>query len=293
MQPFALLGFGVTIVPLAFLVLVIVLVVGGRREPDPEQQRPTAIYYALVQFVTVFVVLFALFAMATSLLNLTTSDNGPRLRGYTSFAPAPTFAGPNSRSVIVGGDGTMNGGAFARYDGSSSRDEDWANAVRALIAVVVAGAIFAFHERRRPRFASGTPGHRVWKTYLYAVSFVAVMTAVVAATGALFKLWEGIAPGVTGGGLRSHSYRDAGSIAFLGVTAGLLFWRHLSWAEPRAPRQVAAAAPPWGPPPAAPAATAPVAPAPPPRPPAPRPRPPVATRAPAKRTPPPRKRSAG
>ena len=289
MEPFALLGFGVTIVPLALLVLIIVLVVGGRREPDPDHQRPVAIYYGLVQFVTVFAVLFALAAMATSLLNLTTSDRPNGVQGFRDFSVGRSIAGYRAPTAI-GSDGAVTHSAFARYDGASENDQDWANAGRALIVVVVAGAIFLFHERRRPRFPAGTPGHRVWKTYLYAVAFVAVMTAVGAATGALFKLWEGIAPGVTGGGLRSHSYRDAGAIGFLAVAAGLLFWRHLSWAEPRAPRQVAPAAPPWGPPPAA---SAPAAPAPPPRPPAPRPRPPVAKRAPAKRTPPPRKRSPG
>jgi hypothetical protein len=191
----------------------------------------------------------------------------------------------------VGRDGTTNSGAFTRYDDGSSRDQDWANTGRALIVVIVAGGIFAFHERRRPRFARGTPGHRVWKTYLYAVSFIAVMTTVVALSGALFKLWDGIAPGITGDGPRSHAFRDAGSLALLALTAGLVFWRHLTWAEPRRARP--SAPPPAWSPPAAPAAAVPAAPAPPSRPPAPRPRPPVAKRAPAKRTPPPRKRSAG
>ena len=288
MGPFALLGFGVAIVPLALLLLILVLVLGGRREPDPEHQRPAAIYYALVQFVTVFAVLFALSAMASSLLNLTTSDGD---RGIQGFRSGPNLFGSESRSVTVGPGGRIDRSVLHAYDGGSENDQDWANAGRALIVVVVAGAVFAFHERRRPRFASGTPGHRVWKTYLYAVSFVAVITAVGAMSGALFKLWDGIAPGITGDGPRSHAFRDAGSIAFLGVTAGLVFWRHLSWAEPRRARP--AAPPPAWSPPAAPAAAAPVAPAPPPRPPAPRPRPPVAKRAPAKRTPPPRKRSTG
>jgi hypothetical protein len=291
MQPFGFLGFGVTIVPLAVLVLVIVLIVGGRREPDPEQQRPAAIYYALVQFVTVFVVLFALFAMASSLLNLTTSDSASSDRIFSDFSVGPTFAGPGGRPVIVGGDGTLNGGVLREHGSRSQHDQDWADAVRAFIVVLVAGAIFAFHERRRPRFPPGTPGHRVWKTYLYAVSFVAVLTTVGALTGALFKVWEGIAPGITGDGPRSHAFRDAGSVAFLALTAGLVFWRHLSWAEPPRGREAAAPPPAWRPP-AEPAAFAPVAPAPPPRPPAPRPRPPVTKRAPAKRTPPPRKRSA-
>ena len=104
MGPFALLGFGVAIVPLALLLLILVLVLGGRREPDPEHQRPAAIYYALVQFVTVFAVLFALSAMASSLLNLATSDGARGIQGFHDFSVGPTFVLPGERSVTVRGD---------------------------------------------------------------------------------------------------------------------------------------------------------------------------------------------
>jgi hypothetical protein len=73
-EAFALLGVGAALVPIGIIVLVILAVVGGRNEPDPAHERPAAVYYALVQFIAVFVVLFSAFAVTTSLLNLTTND---------------------------------------------------------------------------------------------------------------------------------------------------------------------------------------------------------------------------
>jgi hypothetical protein len=247
MEPLFFLGFGATIVPLALLVLAIVVVIGGRKEPDPDHQRPPATYYALVQFLTIFVVLFATLAVASSLLNLTTDDDG----GSGVLRRSVT------RSYVELDQG--DGGGYARmraYDGSED-DADWSNAVRGLIVVVVAGGIYLMHERRRPRFPRSSPGRRIWTTYLYAACFVAIVTAAAAFVAALFNGWEAVAPGVTGGGPRSEGLRDFGATAILAVGAALIFWRHLRWAEPRpatapppgfAPPQPPAPQPPAGPP---------------------------------------------
>src|SRR3989442_6831457 len=165
MEPLALLAFGAGFVPFALVVVIIVVLVAGRREPDPDHQRPAAIYYALVQFVTVFAVLFALSAMAASLFNLGTSDN--EYRGGRAF---------RSRSGVVElhAERGPSGAFFQRevgrsYSNGNANDADWSSAVRAAIIAVVAAGIWFLHERRRPRFEPGTPGRRVQVTFMYAV----------------------------------------------------------------------------------------------------------------------------
>src|SRR5207302_1522420 len=72
---FAFIGLGAGIVPLGLIILLIVAVTGGRNEPDPEGERPAALYYAGVMFVALFTLLFAVFTVVASLLNLTVDKN--------------------------------------------------------------------------------------------------------------------------------------------------------------------------------------------------------------------------
>jgi len=299
MKPLALLAFGAGFVPFALLVVVIVVLVAGRREPDPEHQRPPAIYYALVQFVTVFAVLFALAALAASLFQLGTSDNefhdSRSFRVHRSVtevrAVPPGYPAP---SAVPGRTAPEPSGViFERpvprvYGNGNDNDAHWSDAVRAAIIALVAAATWLLHERRRPRFEPGTPGRRVQVTFMYAVCFVAVVTAVGAVVGMLFNGWNAIAPGVTGSGPREHSLRALGSTGVLFVLAAVVFWRHLTWAEPWRRRAVATPPPPqpWTPP--APPVAAPPRPA---GPPSERPRPVGAKRPPVKRAAAPRRRS--
>ena len=79
----ALFGVAAGFIQLGLLIFVIVAVVGGRSEEDPDGVRPASIYYHGAQFVAVFAVLFGAFVTLASLLNLTL-DNGDEYFGSSS-----------------------------------------------------------------------------------------------------------------------------------------------------------------------------------------------------------------
>jgi hypothetical protein len=207
-EAFALLGFGAALVPLGLIILLIVAVTGGRNEPDPDAERPAALYYAGVLFITVFIVLFSIFGIASSLLNLTTDSSGGASFGFDDES-GQTFSS------------------------NAEDDADWATAVRALIVGGVAAGLYVFHDPRRRRRTAGLVTARVRRTYTYVVSFVAVVVALISAIAALFALFDIIAPGIAGAsGTRGDSTVELFQALILTVlAAGLALW-HLREAEP-------------------------------------------------------------
>ena len=224
MEALALFGFGAALVPLGLILLIIVAVTGGRHEPDPDAERPAALYYAGVMFITVFIVLFSIFGIASSLLNLTTDD---------SAGPSFGFEDESGQS----------------FSDNAEDDEDWNTAVRALIAGGVAAGLYVFHNQRRRRRSWGAVAARVRRTYTYTVPFVAVIVALIAAIAALFALYEIIAPGVSqAGGTRGESGVEFAQMLILTALAGGLALWHLQEAEPGAV-SVTPDVPPTAPPP--------------------------------------------
>ena len=232
MSEFAFIGLGAGIIPLGLIILIIVAVTGGRNEPDPDGERPAALYYAGVLFVALFTTLFAVFAVVASLLNLTVdttayATSGEKVSGFVS----------GSRTQIL------------RYSSPEEDDRDYANAVRAAIIAAAAGGLYLYHDRRRQRYGMGSVAARVKRTYLYTSSFVAVIIALVAAVMTAYALFEVIAPGVTSVESRGVAGVHLIENAFLALAAGAIFWFHLQAAEPQPIAEVAVA-PPTPPPPA-------------------------------------------
>jgi len=238
----ALLGFGIGLLPIGFLLLIIVAVTGGRNEPDPDGERPAALYYAGVMYVAVFAVLFAVFTVVASLLNLTTDESGFRSASSYSVTVGDNESGFTTSRPIRPGNVLIHT--------SGEDDADYAAALRGVTIAIVAAGVYLFHDQRRRQQRVGAVGERVKRTYQYVVSFTAVITAVVAASLALYAIFQVLAPGVTGAGTRGDGMVQLAQSAFLAAAAGALFLYHLRAAEPPAA--------PTPPPPEPPAPPAPV-----------------------------------
>ncbi len=235
MDAIAFIGFGAGIIPLGLIILLVVAVSGGRNEPDPDGERPAALYYAAVMFVALFVTLFATFTVVASLINLTTDDGSVIYssvgEGFTQFEseePSPRI--------------------LRQFSNPGEDDADYANALRAAIIAAVGAGLYVFHDRRRRKCVGGAVAERVKKTYLYVVSFVAVITALVAAVMALYAIVEMIAPGVTNAGTRGEAAAGFAQNAFLAAAAGVLFFVHLQTAEAPPVVETAPSVPPMPPP---------------------------------------------
>ena len=227
----AFVGLGAGIVPLGLLLFLIVAIAGGRNEPDPAGERPAALYYAAVLFLTLFTALFAVFGVGASLLKLTTHDHS-RYAEVAQLDQGMTF-GPDGGGRMV----PLPAQRYLREDRGGEHDGDWANALRAAVIAGIAIAVYVFHDRRRKSVRLGPGGDRVRRTYLYAVSFVAVATFVIAGGLALYAIVEVIAPGVTSAGTRGDAAVQFGQAALLALLAFVVAQNHLPLADFGAARE--------------------------------------------------------
>ena len=69
------------VLPSLLVVIALIAIFSGRSEPDPDQERPQAIYLSLVALVTLAVVLGSVFAVLGGLVGLTDKHSGS---GYWS-----------------------------------------------------------------------------------------------------------------------------------------------------------------------------------------------------------------
>lgn len=207
------------LIPLAILGLIVLSVTqvfSDRREPDPTGRRPYAIYLFVVTFVTLFVALFSMTAVVSSLVRMPLPD-----RGAVDLVPLPGdfsegFQPPPGAPIGEPG-----------LDVYSSFDPDTEHARQAIqsgLIFVASMLVLLFHARRiRELEAAGSlaemPIRRSYQAYLYAVCFVAVFTALVAGALAAFGIVRVAAPGVTGFGA-ANAERDGGIVQL--ASSGLL-----------------------------------------------------------------------
>lgn len=176
-----------TIAPLAILGVVVlaILALSGRSEPDTRGERAYVLYLSLVSFVAVFTLLFALVELGSTAIETLVDPD------------AEACLDPSSPGCYTGP------GEFAPDFGPDFGDEQRVrDAINSGAVAVVAGVVLLFHRRRTQRLLDdpGFPGHsgaRTFTAYLYAISFAAMATLLIAAAIAVPAAVRTIAPGLT------------------------------------------------------------------------------------------------
>ena len=239
------LGGLVLVVP-ALIVLGILVVVSARGETDPTGRRPYALYLCAVVLVTVFTALFASFAVVHSLVDMPVNDRNGIEVDSTTHIPQGQNEDQLSRWAIRVGTNMQH------HNGENPDDRDLRTAVQAGLVTLAAAVVLLFHLGRLRALTGeaefkGSAAWRVHRVFVYAVAFVAVLTALFAAAAALYDIFRVIAPGVTQTDGRGRGWADFASSAYLAVGATLIFLA--AWNRGRTEPPVAEPPPPAPPPP--------------------------------------------
>lgn len=190
---------------LGVIVLAIVALAGGRSETDTRGDRAYVLYLALVSFVALFTLLFALSALSSPAIQTLVTDADPCVENPSSpecFNAPPGF-------IVDGGDeprirAAINAGGVA----------------------IAAGVILLLHRGRTRKLVedpgfSGSVAARTYTAYLYAVSFTALAVLLVAAAVAIPAAVRVIAPGVVAAGSASFE-RDGALTALVPALVALM-----------------------------------------------------------------------
>ena len=177
--PFVLVAIaGVFVMVSGVAIVLVILIVANRAEPDNSGRRPLAVYFFGISFIATFLTLFGTFAIVLGLVQLIGNHSAPN---YSSFPSAnPGFSGGPIHPV---------GDAVARVVSLS------------LIVTIVAVVLLVTHLRRAvalPEWVEGGygPVSRVAQSYIGAVSFVATIIATSSIVFFAYDLCRVSAPGV-------------------------------------------------------------------------------------------------
>ena len=263
--PFVALSLGLPLAFLGVVVLAVVAIVSGRRdEPDPEGQRAHTLYVSAVSLIALFALVFSGYAALNAVLTAVIEDDGTtgvfegRSDSSEDFFSEEFFDedGPFAGDGPFGEEGEVLEPIFPGDEDvltvEGNDDAEWRTAVQAGIVALVAAGIYLFHRRRLDAIQRASEGRegggwRVFQGFLYAVCFVAMLTALVAAGIAGNGLFRILAPGVTDGFARARDERMAGLVQLLATGAlaaasVLLFrwhWNAAATLEGRAPAPAA------------------------------------------------------
>ena len=169
----------VILVPLTILGLVVlaILALSGRSDPDSRGDRPYVLYLSLVSYLALFTVLFALVDLASTAMDAVVG-NGPEhlYPSYIGSGPTPDLDFEGELRTRA----ALNSGAIA----------------------LAAGAVLLFHQKRSRRLVhepgfAGSSGARTFSAYLYAVAFTSMAIVLAAGALALPALVRTVAPGLT------------------------------------------------------------------------------------------------
>ncbi|HEX9717588.1 MAG TPA: hypothetical protein VGA93_06555 [Actinomycetota bacterium] len=241
MEFFALLG----LIPLVLLGLVVlgILALAGRGEPDPTGGRTYAFYLFAVTFVSLFITLFALIGVVQAVVRIPLPDSGGEFR-----VPIGTGSAGYGEELIAPAPGSEGWQGFAQLRSFDPDREWWRMAVQAALIAVAAGIVLRFHAARARELLTepgveASPAWRTYQAYVHAVCFVSVLIALVAGAAAAYGLFRVISPGVTAQ-FSSATAERQGGIAQL-VTGGLsalasyavfaYHWRRSARRSPQAP----------------------------------------------------------
>lgn len=217
---------------IVIVIATIIVLISARREPDVERSRALARYLDAVCLLSIFVALFATYAVAAQLTRF--------------IIPAShrfgDFAGPG---LIDAAESSFSGSGLAAI--SRGNDSIWRSAVQAALVLLAAGIIWSFHHRQRtamraqPGFVDTTAA-RVDLAFRYAACFVAMFVILMALSFGLFAVFRVAAPGVVSGfsrgGERQRGIAQALSLLVLGGGALMVFrmyWSDTMRLVPRAP----------------------------------------------------------
>jgi hypothetical protein len=145
-----------------FILLFVIIVVANRAEPDPRGLRSLSVYLFSMSFVMLQITYTGTVLIVVSLISLL----GPHLSPLTNGI---------ARSVVIGG-----------------------------LLVVIAGSTLVFHARKGIEIAAGDgrvdgPNVRILNTYVSVVSFLYLLTMLVALGFSIYLVFELVGPGVFGG----------------------------------------------------------------------------------------------
>ena len=222
-------------IPVAIVGAILILV-SARHDPDVANRRTPARYIGVVCFLSVFVALFAAYAVVSSLAEFVVDQEEIEFGG-------DEFGG--------GFDDEFGGGFGDEFDDfgsftTTSRPSDdalWRGAVQAGLLAVVAGVIFVGHRRlrdaHRSAAATDAASTRVDRTYIYVTCFLAVLVVLAAAAFGAYGVFQAIAPGIAsdaGGSVaRQQGIAQAISLVFLACGAAVIFaWHWRGRGEPAA-----------------------------------------------------------
>lgn len=196
------------------VIVLAILALSGRSEPDARGDRPYVLYLSLVSFIALFTVLFGVVSIGSTATHSLLDDGG----GSECIDPADP--------ACFGGQG------FEPAYGGERRAGEILNSIG---VVAVAAGVLVFHRRLSrqvvddPGFA-GSAGGRTFTAYLYAVAFTAMVVLLAAAAVALPALIRTIAPGLTAVG-ESSTERDAALLDLVpalvaGAGAAVIYLTH-------------------------------------------------------------------
>jgi hypothetical protein len=167
----------VILAPLTILGVVVlaILALSGRSEPDSRGDRPYVLYLSLVSYVALFTALFALVDLASTAMDgiLGAGADAPHFYLDPGAPPSDVDAELRIRDAL-------NTGALA----------------------VAAGAVLLFHQSRSRRLVhepgfAGSSGARTFTAYLYAVAFTSMAIVLGAVAVSMPALVRTVAPGLT------------------------------------------------------------------------------------------------
>lgn len=219
MEFFAILG----LIPLVLLGVVVlgILALAGRGEPDTTGGRTYALYLFAVIFISLFITLFALIGVVQALVRVPLPDSG----GEIPVPIGSSGAGYGGSEVLTTPAAGLEAPSSLTQLQSFDPDREWWRmAVQAALFAVAAGVVLRFHAAKARELLTepgveASPAWRTYQAYVHAVCFISVLIALVAGAVGAYGLFKLIAPGVTAQFSSPTAERQSG-IALL-VTGGL------------------------------------------------------------------------
>lgn len=223
-----------SILPVGILLLGVLVLASGRGEPDPTQRRGYAVYLAVTNFVTLFAILFASFAIVVPIADYLFTDAEDTEQfdevgmpfGDPEFSDFEVVGPPIEEIDVDGGSDAVDALNEARKN-KAIRD-----VVQAALVALPAVVLYMMHRRRRQELLGlsdfeGSAPWRVDRAYLYATCFSAVVILIIAAAQGGYSAFRAVAPGVTGDELGIGDVEQeeglAGLVSFFYLFAGAVF----------------------------------------------------------------------